>query len=509
MASKFKGYVPKTEAHILNARESLEEYTPRLGVYFKSLANNLCLPDGQNAPNPDTCYVYSRVGLMDGCDHECDTCNKVFEVTSRKEYNFNKADLIWEWMYLNSQDPVFIRSEPATHVKRLCKKSLLIIYGGCVIAEYCKGKNIILTTDWTNDGTKIDFVEYVLGELKTAEIISKVKKGSKPPKPNLTLGTDPEMEVIVSGNVIDAHHLPSLLEDRIGRDGAGYQRELRPLPGKTPEELINNIEFLINATDEQWSLIGEKYSLGGHIHVGGIKESKAFVNALDYFLEPLSKLNSHIRKSGDYGRKGDYRMQRYPSGIEGIEYRTPPSAWLSNKRLAMITLTIVYKVAERHYSGEDIDTTDNLEADLITIGVPEDMAKDYLKEIDKLTNNVPKDWRRAWGLKIKPKPTMDFRDAWDNGLKKYFEEEIKKHLIELEYSGNVVFYGCSTSRGECVIAIDNTFTIVPPSGIEIIPPVREGDCLHVGLGRTIRHDGTWIKKALPVVKEYLTRMVKG
>jgi len=501
MAQKIKGYVSRSDARVMNSRESLEEYVPLFAPYFKAIGNNIS--NVESGIVEDACYIYSKVRKIESCDGECNTCNKVFELSKNEAFEFDNADAIWEWMYLGSMEAIFMRSVPATHTKRLCSKSLLIIYNGYVIAEYCKNKNILLATDWTNDNSKLSFVRHSLDELETAKVLTKLKKSNKPQKPIITLGTDPEMETIVSGCVVDAHNLPSLLEDKIGRDGAGYQRELRPSPGKTPQELLDNIEYLIKYTDEQWSLAGEKYSLGGHIHIGGVKESKAFVTALDYFLEPLMKLNSGIRKNSDYGKKGDCRIQKYPGGVEGLEYRTPPSAWLSTRTLALTTLTIVNRVAEKHYSGEDIDITNDLVADLIALGLSENMAKDFPVEIDKLINNVPKDWKKSWGIKSICKPDISFRDTWEPNVKRMLSEEINSFLVTLEYSEPVVFYGLKSSRGVDSLAIDtSSVRVTGINGVEIIEAIRDG----IGVGHTFRTRTTDIARIMPILKEYFTKL---
>lgn len=108
----------------------------------------------------------------------------------------------------------------------------------------------------------------------------------------VTLGADPEFEVIVRGRVVSASDILGenieLPEGEIGVDGAGWPLELRPEPSINARGLVRNVARLLVAVPKALggipSTVGEAYAIGGHIHVGlgnAPVDERALVRTLD------------------------------------------------------------------------------------------------------------------------------------------------------------------------------------------------------------------------------------
>jgi hypothetical protein len=392
----------------------MERYLNIFGQYFDQVGN--CIVDMNLTSISSAAICYSKVSKLVGCSN-CRGGN--LEIADR--WKFGPADSVWEHIHVNQQKPDFMRVEVKDYIRRLCDNSIIISLVGSdynrVVAEFCPTRNILLTSDWTHDDLRIQFVTEILLHLEREGLIKKRSLEKK--KPAVMLGADPEFEYVDpdSDEILSCRE--SGIQDRvlmspsgagrIGSDGCGCQRELRPEPASSPEGLISNIEKLIQAgMDEKWSLRGDRYALGGHIHIGGVEESRDFGKLLDYYLGPLGVLNSTARKESSYGKAGSpdsIRKQPY-----GMEYRTPPVGWLASKELARVTLKIVKLAAEKHFYGEDIELTDNLGMDLETLGLKEDEVKTFFEEIEKYkTLGLPKDFKEAWGFKVPPKFVLEFR----------------------------------------------------------------------------------------------------
>jgi len=162
-------------------------------------------------------------------------------------------------------------------------------------------------------------------------------------KVKVTLGADPEFELVVGGRIVSASSVLQgdirLPWGDIGVDGAGRPLELRPLPSETARGLVANVGRLIIATPKVLggvpSTMCEAFAAGGHIHIGFTPVANLpdvfIVNTLDNALgDILYSLNTRTRLSEGYGKRGDWREQRW-----GIEYRTPPSAIWSHPQVAL------------------------------------------------------------------------------------------------------------------------------------------------------------------------------
>ena len=176
----------------------------------------------------------------------------------------------------------------------------------------------------------------------------------------LTLGADPEFELIIAGRAEsaasilgDAIHLPW---GSIGVDGAGWPLELRPEPSINARGLVRNVARLLVAVPKALggipSTVGEAYAIGGHIHVGlgnAPVDERALVRTLDEAIgDILYDLNPATRIGAGYGRRKDWRIQPW-----GIEYRTPPAAIWSHPQVATIFVGAIKWAAGEFLRGQD------------------------------------------------------------------------------------------------------------------------------------------------------------
>ncbi len=179
-------------------------------------------------------------------------------------------------------------------------------------------------------------------------------------KVGLTLGADPEFELVFGEEVIPARKI--LREDIavpwgvISEDGSGHPLELRPKPSADPETLVRNVGRSLLSVPRVMgvapSTVGEKYPIGGHVHIGGAfswASAEELVMAIDDLMGDLfHRLSPEVRLKEGYGRRGDWRKKDW-----GFEYRTPPASVWSHPMVALEFLRDVQWVAEKFISGEN------------------------------------------------------------------------------------------------------------------------------------------------------------
>jgi hypothetical protein len=171
--------------------------------------------------------------------------------------------------------------------------------------------------------------------------------------PPITLGGDPEFEVVKDGRIVSADTVPIFKQDfgpatksPIGLDGAPFIAELRPDPAYSEEEYVENFWSLVKRVQKAGVLLsvkGDRVPLGGHIHVGspdrGVvrvlwREAKRFIQVLDDFIGRVL-LPTSGRARGEYARLGAYETKDY-----GWEYRTPPSSFYADPEMVRIVFKL-------------------------------------------------------------------------------------------------------------------------------------------------------------------------
>ena len=177
----------------------------------------------------------------------------------------------------------------------------------------------------------------------------------------VTLGADPEFELIIAGRVEsaasillgDAIHLPW---GSIGVDGAGWPLELRPDPSTSARGLVHNVARLLGAVPQMLgglpSTVGEAYAIGGHVHLGLTNapvDERVLVRTLDEAIgDILYNLSPESRIEAGYGRRKDWRIQPW-----GIEYRTPPAAIWAHPQVALVFVGAIKWAAGEFLRGRD------------------------------------------------------------------------------------------------------------------------------------------------------------
>jgi hypothetical protein len=220
----------------------------------------------------------------------------------------------------------------------------------------------------------------------------------------ISLGADPEFEAIdENGDIVSAKTLFEeedfdVLENEIGTDWADAELEIRPEPSTSPTVLVRNIRRLLRLSREytkQVSVKGEQYPLGGHIHLG-ISPNRRLITVLDdFFGRKLLSLSGKGRKGSGYNRISQWRRQPH-----GFEYRTPPSIWCENPRIAKIVLKIAQNVAQSWVKlgvlSYDQKPTD---ADYMKIAklTPKETA--YFREFCERKNHRSRSILAAWGVR--------------------------------------------------------------------------------------------------------------
>jgi hypothetical protein len=193
---------------------------------------------------------------------------------------------------------------------------------------------------------------------------------------DFTLGADPEFVCFKGGRFWAARHSGFLdLADELGGDMSGRPFEVRPRPSKDPLEVVSNIHsILVGHTLRNPAFYaldwragsyyhtggneGHDTSLGGHIHIGGLKKLLPAAEAgliLDNYVGAISVLVEDRKEGmkrrgedvgGEYGQASDVRDDM----PHGYEYRTP-SSWLTSPYVAAgflcLTKAIIWDVMNR------------------------------------------------------------------------------------------------------------------------------------------------------------------
>ena len=286
----------------------------------------------------------------------------------------------------------------------LCSNLHEIIYGKKLVGFYCQKNNVFITGDIAHEKGQEEHILSILGGMEKAKLLSQIRNSEKI---SVTLGADPEMETSINGNLISAFELPQLCTREkayISHDGMTQpQRELRPDPADTPEELVENIRDLIKISSffgEDLTVMGKSLSLGGHIHIGNTSPSKELTMVLDYFLSPFNEFNTEQRTVSKYGKLGDVRIQPY-----GFEYRTPPAAWLLTPTLALMTLELTKNVVEKIINEIDVEISDNLnrkeyEDNIEQLGFTHAWVVQFMNEIAWAKVHIDEPLAKTWNVEI-------------------------------------------------------------------------------------------------------------
>ena len=267
----------------------------------------------------------------------------------------------------------------------------------------------------------------------------------------LTLGGDPEFEVLdQSGELVRASDYFSF-EGSIGTDGAGSQLELRPRPSTTPEGFVENVRPLVAKVANMGfilSTIGDHHPLGGHIHFGCSDPEVLIENVEDflYVLDPF--LGIPLRETNGRARGGYDVLSAWEEKPYGWEYRTPPVAYYAEFEM----LRVVYKLAKG--IGEHLLHEKELIFEVGPDGIP--LSKYYLlflteEEVNYFFSFIER-WRERSVNPFLPKEGvpklfLSFGDDWYEEQRELFRAVVKKLEKELKKPVELYLYGLRKSRG--------------------------------------------------------------
>lgn len=248
--------------------------------------------------------------------------------------------------------------------------------------------------------------------IATAKIT--VRRLKKLREDKITLGTDPELEIVdvVSGRTLPANDVfkpDNWQTDELGYDGHNATAEMRIKPAKTPAEAVRYVHNILERNKKRYPQLfqhnlmasSRNLSLGGHLHFGsealrgGNSEAEELriqlVRNLDnllafpaMFLEV--KEHSVHRRMGNYGHLSDYRSQTW-----GIEYRTLGS-FISSKELTTVIFYVGEAIADAtiNYGFKAKNNVDNDAFDYAFNRQSRDLLKPHLKKTFAQLRALPK-----------------------------------------------------------------------------------------------------------------------
>lgn len=322
------------------------------------------------------------------------------------------------------------------------------------VAIYYTDSNTLITYDIIHEHGAEKRIRALIELLRKVGVPIPKRPLDVPPRPRkqyaVTIGTDPEFEIVERGAVVSAANVLDPFETRygeVGIDGAGGPMEIRPEPG-TPEEVVENVAMLLRAAAEKgytFTTASVRFPVGAHIHIGGITDLDIgeFARALDHALGPfVTEMNGPARRNSSYGRLGDWRSQSW-----GVEWRVPPSAVFSHPEVALEILRAVYHIA--HKLANEGEWDDGADTEWPRIREKVAMALKFVQEHElRMHINT---WLHIAGSTERVKPERPFREVvmLHDGT---YDDLFFPHMIGAMEAANIVgtlrVYPLHSSRGE-------------------------------------------------------------
>jgi hypothetical protein len=283
-----------------------------------------------------------------------------------------------------------------------------------------------------------------------------VRISQKVPYPHLTLGGDPEFEVVdlESGEIIPAEDVPFFVKGAtsgsIGLDADYKVAEFRPAPAYSEKEYVRNFLTLVEMVRKEGILLsveGDKYSVGGHIHVGSPDrnvvqalqdEVENFVQVLDDFVGSVLLPTSGRARVSELGR---YELKKH-----GWEYKTPPASYYADPEMVRIVYKLTRNLVETLLREGEL-SYEVLEDDRAK---PEEYLRFLTQEETEYFLGFPERWARG---EISPfVPTekrafalFRFEDSWYYKQQDLFKEILKS--IPVKRTIRFVLYGVKENVG--------------------------------------------------------------
>lgn len=376
---------------------------------------------------------------------------------------------------------------------------------------YAPSINSLFATDWTHNHNTVSIFRQIWPKLvNDLGLVSKYEKVDVFEIEEILVGCDPEFELIDEyGMVTNAQDTidDENNENSIGLDGSCDQVEIRPEPG-SPAEVTRSIKKLISEFAKDYNEYdlsdeGNKYPLGGHIHIGiGLRymPTEDLILLLDDFVgKPTLILSGEAR--GEYTKLGAVRVQPH-----GFEYRSTPAAVFNNPKITYCTLRLMKNLCEKYLTGQEIKY--DIDGDMPTIedyinvgGLTEKMANYFISFCQndfKPTKSIRTSWKvPKLEIKtcenIKSNVLLKFNDYWARDIERKIRYKIS-HIV-FEKPIKIVFYGLRSERGDDMCSI-KVFPILDEIEDSLLYPTWQGSyeegnkTLYIGISRNRREHNT-------------------
>lgn len=326
---------------------------------------------------------------------------------------------------------------------------------------YCPRYFLFYLSDWTHDNECVSVAKKIIPQLFDI-VKKKYNYGPRQekyiiccPEWTVSIGADPEFEELE----IPSEYSPTSTSisgnenSEIGRDGQGDQIELRPEPAKNPALLVRNIKKLINRINVPLSVKGDGFPLGAHIHFSLPEKMRR----KPYIMHLCTILDDFLgKKLIDFSGKarGNYkRLSAYESKPWGFEYRSLPSAYLLNPKIAYIVFKIAKNVVQRTVQYGSLEYNDPpANEDYIKIaGLNEKEYEIFENFIREYSNYRGEAINANWGKPVKPELKIIFNDDWTTEAMSLFERFLKgSDLLEEKQVYRIRLYGLKKERGKVI-----------------------------------------------------------
>jgi hypothetical protein len=337
------------------------------------------------------------------------------------------------------------------------------------------------------------------------------------------LGGDPEFEVVDldRGEIVPASEVDIFEEgghetfSTIGTDGRSDIAEIRPSPWDIPEYYVSEVRDILDIIKERvpniaLSVKGDKYPLGGHIHVGARNEFlrralknnvRVFVKVLDDFVGKLL-----LPTSGD--ARGKYAvLSAYEEKPHGWEYRTPPASIYADLEMVRITYKLTQGLVEKLLREGEISY------EVGEGGIPP--FEEYLAFLSEEETRYFLDFPRRWEegevcpFLLLPKPViLVFSGWWEEKTKRpfraLFDLPVKNVVRIVLYSnpyGRRGFFALPTAPEEW--RLEGEFPRTPFVD-DWVPTIQIGMPWAFRVGKVIPDD--LLEEFISWVREYLAQL---
>ena len=305
---------------------------------------------------------------------------------------------------------------------------------------------------------------------------------------SITMGADPEFEVITPGREFDPAHRHFREHEQIGTDSRSDTGELRPRPG-TPERVTRNLGTLLrrvaSTLPDGWNIragAGLRVPLGGHIHFGGSvtrNPSAQLLSALDRFVGIPLNAKSNNSQRGSYALPSQWRSQPH-----GWEYRTPCS-WLAHPDLAQGALTIAHKLVG--LNDGQLDALQTREDLFSIMGNRRPVAERFYQLLDETPRlelvNVFAAWmgeRYTHSAPIDPQ-TYEVRVSNDENL-----DAVRRMRLRAPIPGVEIVGAAQRRTGESVVFVPESVNLQAATPI----PVQHWELASIGISWEARSSAT-------------------